>query len=157
MAVYQNGNGYSQSSDRLPQLLRDVKVYLTDAIIADVHQDTNEVIFNLDRIFELLTEADQLGEMNLDDQDEFTRFENTLVDIYTSRLTTLKASDVSITAEKLRHDVTTLVEPIEVEIGNTKYTVLDDRDGHIPILQIKKLNNLFNISKPKVENSLIFI
>lgn len=147
--VYQNGNGYSQSSDRLPQLMRDVKVYLTDAIVADVHQDTNEVIFNLDRIFELLAEADQLGEMNLDDQDEFTRFENTLVDVYTSRLTTLKATDVSITAEKLRHDVTTLVEPIEVEIGNTKYTVLDDRDGHIPILTNKKVEQFIKYFQTK--------
>ena len=136
---YLNGNGFSQSGDRLPQLLRDVKVYLSEAMIADVYQDTNEVIFNLDRIFDLITEADQLGEMNIDDKDEFDRFENTLVDIYTSRLTTLKASDVSITAEKLRHDVTTLVEPIEVEIGNTKYTVLDDRDGHIPIVTNKKV------------------
>lgn len=136
---YLNGNGFSQSGDRLPQLLRDVKVYLTDAVIADVYQDTNEVIFNLDRIFDLLTEADQLGDMNIDDKNEFDRFEKTLVDIYTSRLMTLKASDVSITAEKLRHDVTQLVEPIEVEIGNSKYTVLDDRDGHIPIVTNRKV------------------
>lgn len=136
---YLDGNGFSQSGDRLPQLLRDVKVYLTDAVIADVYQDTNEVIFNLDRIFDLLTEADQLGDMNIDDKNEFDRFEKTLVDIYTSRLMTLKASDVSITAEKLRHDVTQLVEPIEVEIGNSKYTVLDDRDGHIPIVTNKKV------------------
>ena len=107
--TYLNGNGFSQSGDRLPQLLRDVKVYLSDAMIADVYQDTNEVLFNLDRIFDLLTEADQLGEMNIDDKDEFDRFEKTLVDIYTSRLTTLKASDVSIPAEKIRHDFTTLV------------------------------------------------
>lgn len=147
--VYLNGNGFAQSSDRLPQLLRDVKVYLTDAVIADVHQDTNEVIFNLDRIFELLTEADQLGEMNVDDEYEFTRFENTLVDIYTNRLTTLKATDVSITAEKLRHDVTNLIEPIEVEIGNSKYTVLDDRDGHIPILTNKKVEQFIQFFQTK--------
>jgi len=146
---YLNGNGFSQSGDRLPQLLRDVKVYLSEAMIADVYQDTNEVIFNLDRIFDLITEADQLGEMNIDDKDEFDRFENTLVDIYTSRLTTLKASDVSITAEKLRHDVTTLVEPIEVEIGNTKYTVLDDRDGHIPIVTNKKVEQFIKYFQTK--------
>ena len=141
---YTNGNGFSQSDNRLPQLLRDVKVYLSDAIIADVYQDTNEVIFNLDHIFDLLMEADQLGEMNEDDKGEFDRFENTLVDIYTSRLNTLKASDVSITAEKLRHDVTQLVEPIEVEIGNSKYTVLDDRDGHIPIVTNKKVEQFIS-------------
>lgn len=146
---YLNGNGFSQSGDRLPQLLRDVKVYLTDAMIADVYQDTIEVIFNLDRIFDLLMEADQLGEMNIDDKDEFDRFEETLVDIYTSRLTTLKASDVSITAEKLRHDVIQLVEPIEVEIGNTKYTVLDDRDGHIPIVTNKKVEQFIRYFQTK--------
>jgi membrane-bound lytic murein transglycosylase D len=147
--TYLNGNGFSQSGDRLPQLLRDVKVYLSDAMIADVYHDTNEVIFNLDRIFDLITEADQLGEMNIDDKDEFDRFEKTLVDIYTSRLTTLKASDVSITAEKLRYDVTILVEPIEVEIGNTKYTVLDDRDGHIPIVTNKKVEQFIHFFQTK--------
>lgn len=146
---YLNGNGFSQSRDRLPQLLRDVKMYLADAMIADVYQDTNEVIFSLDRIFDLLMEADQLGEMNLDDKEEFDRFEKTLVDIYTSRLTTLKASDVSITAEKLRHDVTQLVEPIEVEIGNTKYTVIDDRDGHIPIVTNKKVEQFIHFFQTK--------
>ncbi len=147
--TYLNGNGFSQSGDRLPQLLRDVKIYLSEAMIADVYQDTNEVLFNLDRIFDLLMEADQLGEMNIDDKDEFDRFEKTLVDIYTSRLTTLKASDVSITAEKLRHDVTTLVEPIEVEIGNTKYTILDDRDGHIPIVTNKKVEQFIKYFQTK--------
>jgi len=146
---YLNGNGFTQSGDRLPQLLRDVKVYLSETMIADVYQDTNEVIFNLDRIFDLLTEADQLGEMNIDDKNEFDRFENTLVDIYTSRLTTLKVSDISITAEKLRHDVTILLEPIEVEIGNTKYTVLDDRDGHIPIVTNKKVEQFIKYFQTK--------
>ncbi len=146
---YLNGNGFYQSGDRLPQLLRDVKVYLSEAMIADVYQDTNEVIFNIDRIFDLLMEADQLGEINIDDKDEFDRFEKTLVDIYTSRLTTLKATDVSITAEKLRHDVTILVEPIEVEIGNTKYTVLDDRDGHIPIVSNKKVEQFIQYFQTK--------
>lgn len=148
-AVYLNGNGFSQSSDRLPQLLRDVKVYLSDAIIADVHLDTNEVVYNLDRIFELLTEADQLGEMNADDEAEFTRFENTLVDIYSNRLTTLKASDIAITAERLRREVTNLIEPIEVELGNSKYTVLDDRDGHIPIVTNKKVEQFIQFFQTK--------
>ncbi|HIA31325.1 MAG TPA: hypothetical protein EYN82_07050, partial [Candidatus Marinimicrobia bacterium] len=62
---YPNGNGnkFLETGNRLPQLLRDIKVYLSDAVIADVHNDTLEVIYNLDRIFNLLTEADQLGEM----------------------------------------------------------------------------------------------
>ena len=39
-----NGNGFLETENRLPQLLRDVKVLLTDALIADVWEDTLEVI-----------------------------------------------------------------------------------------------------------------
>ena len=60
----QNGSGFTETSNRLPLLLKDVKVLLTDAIIADSQGDTLEVIYNLDRIYELLSEADQLGEKN---------------------------------------------------------------------------------------------
>ncbi len=63
--IYTNGNG---SVNRLPQLLQDVKVLLTEAMIADVHKDTLEVIYYLDRIYDLLGEADQLGEKTADDQ-----------------------------------------------------------------------------------------
>lgn len=129
-----NGNGLGESNNRLPLLLRDVKVYLADAIVADVHHDTLEVIYNLDRIFELLTEADQFGEMTEDDLEEFARFETTLIHVYTNRLHSLEKTEVPFTAEQLRREVTEFMEPMEVEMGNSKFTVVDDRDGHIPLV-----------------------
>ena len=72
----QNGSGFTETSNRLPLLLKDVKVLLTDAIIADSQGDTLEVIYNLDRIYELLSEADQLGEKTVEDEEEFERFES---------------------------------------------------------------------------------
>ncbi len=147
--AYVNGNGFDESGNRLPQLLRDVKVYLSDAIIADVHQDTLEVIYNLDRIFELLAEADQLGEMTLEDQEEFDRFETSLIDVYTHRLTTLKTTDVPFTAEQLRREVTEYIEPLEVEMGNSKFTVIDDRDGHIPLVRNEKVDQFIKFFQTK--------
>jgi len=129
-----NGFGHGESTNRLPQLLRDVKVYLSDAIVADVHHDTLEVIYNLDRIFELLTEADQFGEMTEEDLEEFARFETTLIHVYTHQLHTLEKTDVPFTAEQLRREVTEFMEPVQVEMGNSKFTVVDDRDGHIPLV-----------------------
>lgn len=129
-----DGNGIGESENRLPLLLRDVKVQLADAIIADVHGDTLEVIYNLDRIFDLLTEADQFGEMTEDDRQEFSRFEATLSEVYTHRLNTLERTEVAFTAEQLRHTVTQVTEPLEVEMGQTKFTVIDDRAGHIPLV-----------------------
>ena len=66
-----NSSGFVETTNRLPQLLKDVKILLTDAIIADVQGDTLEVIYNLDRIYELLSEADQLGEKTAEDKEEF--------------------------------------------------------------------------------------
>ena len=148
---YPNGNGnkFVETGNRLPQLLRDVKVYLSDAVIADVHKDTLEVIYNLDRIFNLLTEADQLGEMTAEDQEEFNRYEVSLIDVYTHRLTTLQASDIAITAEQLRSEISEITEPLEVEMGLSKFTIIDDRDGHIPLIRNKKVDQFIKFFQTK--------
>jgi len=139
-----NGNGFLETENRLPQLLRDVKVLLTDALIADVWEDTLEVIYTLDRIFDLLTEADQLGEMNEADREEFKRFEDSMVKIYGHRFLSLSKADVTHTAEQFRKDVTEFTEPLEVEMGETQFVVLDDRDGHIPLVKNKKVDQFIN-------------
>ena len=67
-------------------------------IIADFHRDTLEVIYTLSRIYDLLMEADQIGEKNLEDQEEFERFERSFMDIYNQKLSTVRTSDAPITA-----------------------------------------------------------
>ena len=52
---YENGNGFENNQNRLPQLLRDIKILLSDALIADVMDDTLEAVYTLNRIFDLLT------------------------------------------------------------------------------------------------------
>jgi len=49
--LYQNGNQLDLNKNRLPELLEDVKVLLSDAFISDVMSDTLEVIYSLNRIF----------------------------------------------------------------------------------------------------------
>ena len=69
------------SRNRFPEILHDVKVLLSEVLIADHHLDTLEVIYNLSRIYDLLMEADQIGDMNQEDQEEFERFEKSFLDI----------------------------------------------------------------------------
>ena len=144
--IYTNGNG---SVNRLPQLLQDVKVLLTEAMIADVHKDTLEVIYYLDRIYDLLGEADQLGEKTAEDQEEFDRFIASLNDIYTQRLTTLDLTDAPITAAFARQMIEDISIPVEMEMGNTKFTVVDDRDGHIPLVRTTTVDQFINYFKIK--------
>ena len=133
-------NSVDESRNRFPQIIQDVKVLLADVIIADNHRDTLEVIFNLSRIYDLLMEADQIGDMNQEDQDEFERFEKSFLDIYTHKLETIQSSDAPVTAERFRREITEVIEPLEIEMGETKFTVVDDRDGHIPLVRNKQVD-----------------
>ena len=137
------------SRNRFPEILHDVKLLLSDVIIADFHNDTLEVIFTLSRIYDLLMEADQIGEKNLEDQEEFERFERSFVNIYNHNLTTISSGDAPVTAERVRLDVTETIEPIEIEMGDTKYTVVDDRDGHIPLVRNKQVDQFINYFQNK--------
>ncbi|MFQ6611966.1 MAG: LysM peptidoglycan-binding domain-containing protein [Fidelibacterota bacterium] len=139
----------SDTQNRLPHLLADVKMLLSDALIADVHGDTLEVIYTLDRIFDLLTEADQLGDMNEDDQEEFDRFESSLIELYVHRFKTLEKIDADVTAELMRREITDIVEPLEVEMGASQFTVVDDRDGHIPLVRNKRVDQFIEFFKTK--------
>ena len=128
------------SRNRFPEILHDVKVLLSEALIADHHLDTLEVIYNLSRIYDLLMEADQIGDMNQEDQEEFERFEKSFLDIYTHKLGTIRSSDAPVTAERFRRDITEALDPLEIEMGKTKYVVVDDRDGHIPLVRNKQVD-----------------
>ena len=132
-----NNLGFVETTNRLPQLLKDVKILLTDAIIADAQGDTLEVIYNLDRIYELLSEADQLGEKTAEDKEEFNRFESALLDVVTQRLFTLEISGAPVAGAEARESLNGFMEPMEVEMGASKFIVVDDRDGHIPLVRNK--------------------
>ena len=145
----QNGTEYAETSNRLPLLLKDVKVLLTDAIIADSQGDTLEVIYNLDRIYELLSEAEQLGEKTAEDEEEFERFESALLNVVTQRLFTLEINTGSIAAVDSRQSVEELMEPLEVEMGASKFIVVDDRDGHIPLVRNKSVDQFISYFQNK--------
>ena len=138
------------SRNRFPEILHDVKILLSEVLIADHHLDTLEVIYNLSRIYDLLMEADQIGDMNQEDQEEFERFEKSFLDIYTHKLVTIKSSDAPVTAERFRRDITEALEPLAIEMGDTKFIVVDDRDGHIPLVRNKQVDQFITyFTKPK--------
>ena len=144
-----NDSGFVETTNRLPQLLKDVKILLTDGIIADAQGDTLEVIYNLDRIYELLSEADQLGEKTAEDKEEFDRFENALLNVVTQRLFTLEITGAPVAAAEARESLNGLMEPMEVEMGASKFIVVDDRDGHIPLVRNKAVDQFISYFQTK--------
>ena len=40
--------------------------------------------------------------------------------------------------------MTESLEPVEIEMGDTKFIVVDDRDGHIPLVRNKKVDQFIS-------------
>ena len=71
-------------------------------------------------------------EKTAEDEEEFERFESALLNVVTQRLFTLEINTGAIVAGGSRQSVEELMVPMEVEMGASKFIVVDDRDGHIP-------------------------
>ena len=135
-----------ETRNRFPEILRDAKLLMSEAIISDFNKDTLEVAFLLSKVFELLMEADQIGEMNLEDKEEFGRFNRTFTDMYTHKLSTVQNISAPIMAEKVWTDIT---EAIEIEMGDTKLTIVEDRDGHLPLVRNKQVDQFIKYFETK--------
>ena len=124
------GNG-----NRISSILDEAKQFLSDAVIADVNEDTVEVVYNIKRIFDLLSDVEQLGVREELDKIEFEKFQSDFIQIYTTRLNTIGSSTQFLTADLIRRDIASITNENEsVEMGTTKFTIIDDREGHIPLV-----------------------
>ena len=135
-----------ETRNRFPEILRDAKLLMSEVLISDFNKDTLEVAFIMSKIFELLMEADQIGDMNLEDKEEFDRFNRTFTDLYTHNLLTVQSINAPVMAEKMWADIT---EAIEIEMGETKFIVVEDRDGHIPLVRTKQVDQYIKYFQTK--------
>lgn len=137
-------NSVDETQNRFPAILQDIKLILTEVQIADFHHDSLEAAYNLSRIYELLMEADQLGDMSIEDKEEFTRFDKTFTDIISNKLITVTLSDAPFSADRVRSELTSKIDPLEIEMGDSKFIVVDDRDGHIPLVRNKQVDQFID-------------
>ena len=123
------------TSNRITSVLDEAKQFLSDAIIADVNSDTVEVVYNIKKVFDLLSDVEQIGVREELDKIEFEKFQDDFVKIYTSRLNTIDSSMQFLSADLIRRDIAKITSENEsIEMGMTKFTIIDDREGHIPLV-----------------------
>ncbi len=123
------------TSNRITSILDEAKQFLSDAIIADVNKDTVEVVYNIKKVFDLLSDVEQIGVREELDKIEFEKFQTDFIKIYTTKLNTIDSSSQFLTADLIRRDIAQITSENEfVEMGTTKFTVIDDREGHIPLV-----------------------
>ena len=130
-----NDISFLGTSNRITSILDEAKQFLSDAIIADVNSDTVEVVYNIKKVFDLMSDVEQIGVREELDKIEFEKFQDDFVKIYTTRLSTIDSSTQILTADLIRRDIAEITSENEsIEMGLTKFTIIDDREGHIPFL-----------------------
>ena len=97
----------------------------------------------------LLNQAEQLGEMLADDQEEFGRFETTLLYSYENYFTTITPGETPIATASLREELAEYLEPLEFEINGNKFQVIDDREGHIPLVMNSRVEQAVKFFQTK--------
>jgi membrane-bound lytic murein transglycosylase D len=123
------------TSNRITSILDEAKQFLSDAIIADVNSDTVEVVYNIKKVFDLLSDVEQIGVREELDKIEFEKFQDDFIKIYTLRLNTIDSSMQFLSADLIRRDIAKITSENEsIEMGLTKFTIIDDREGHIPLV-----------------------
>ena len=134
-------------------ILSDVKGLFAEALISDQHNDTLEVIYLIDKIVVLLNQAEQLGEMSGEDQEEFSRFETTLLYSYENYFSTITQGETPIAIASLREELAEYLEPLEFEINGSKFQVIDDREGHIPLVMNSRVEQAVKFFQTKGRRS----
>ena len=130
-----NDISFLGTSNRITSILDEAKQFLSDAIIADVNSDTVEVVYNIKKVFDLMSDVEQIGVREELDKIEFEKFQDDFVKIYTTRLSTIDSSTQILTADLIRRDIAEITSENEsIEMGLTKFTIIDDREGHIPLV-----------------------
>ena len=130
-----NDISFLGTSNRITSILDEAKQFLSDAIIADVNSDTVEVVYNIKKVFDLMSDVEQIGVREELDKIEFEKFQDDFIKIYTLRLNTIDSSMQFLSADLIRRDIAKITTENEsIEMGLTKFTIIDDREGHIPLV-----------------------
>ena len=86
------------------------------------------IIYSRKKVFDLLSDVEQIGVREELDKIEFEKFQDDFVKIYTSRLNTIDSSMQFLSADLIRRDIAQITAENEsIEMGMTKFTIIDDR------------------------------
>ena len=152
-----NDISFLGTSNRITSILDEAKQFLSDAIIADVNSDTVEVVYNIKKVFDLMSDVEQIGVREELDKIEFEKFQDDFVKIYTTRLSTIDSSTQILTADLIRRDIAAITsENQSIEMGLTKFTIIDDREGHVPLVTNSQVESYIRYFQGKGRKDLTY-
>jgi len=130
-------------SDRFDDLFNEAKIHFTNALIADHYGDSLEVQFQLRLCFESLSDIEVFNNLDAIQYDELQRFTARLISDFKELSPEADMLSEQFSVSDLRQDMEFLAEGYFDGIDSTTQ-VIEDRDGHIPIIINKRVERIIN-------------
>jgi membrane-bound lytic murein transglycosylase D len=125
-------------ADRFEVLFNEAKIHFANALIAEHFADTFEVQLQLKLTFEALSDIEVFNNLDPIQYEEMTHFTERLVHDFQDFAPEAVSLHDQFSVSDLRESMEYLAEDMDIE----NFKVIDDRDGHIPIISNSRVESL---------------
>ncbi|MFA6617669.1 MAG: LysM peptidoglycan-binding domain-containing protein [Candidatus Neomarinimicrobiota bacterium] len=135
--------------------MTQAKVHYVDALIADQEDDESELEFQLTIVFDLLSKIESYNNMDEIQYDAFKEFTSQIQDKFEDYSPAVAELHEQFTLSDLKEAMSTITDDhFNGEENKRDYIVLEDRDGHVPIIINSRVESAMKLFKEKRRGDL---
>jgi membrane-bound lytic murein transglycosylase D len=116
------------------QHLTQAKVHYVDALIAQEDNDSLEVEFQLSIVFDILARIESYNRMDEIQYEQFRIFTDHIIHRFEEYAPQIRELHEQFTISDLQQAMSSLTDDYFAGYDDKDYVVLEDRDGHVPIV-----------------------
>lgn len=144
-----------QVQSRFDKYMTQAKVHYVDALIAEKDEDSLEVEFQLSIIFDLLANIESYNNMDEIQYDVFKEFTSQIQDNFEQYSPAISELHEQFSLTDLKEAMSALTDDyFNGEENKRDYIVLEDRDGHVPIIINSRVETSIKMFKGKRHGDL---
>ncbi|MCF7833537.1 MAG: LysM peptidoglycan-binding domain-containing protein [Candidatus Marinimicrobia bacterium] len=125
------------------------KVHYVDALLAQKDNDSLEVEFQLSIIFDILAKIESYNNMDEIQYEQFVEFTEQIVSEFEEYAPQMSELHEQFSLSDLQEAMKSLTDEHFAHDGSKDYEVLEDRDGHVPIMINSRVETSINLFKSK--------
>ncbi|MEA2077267.1 MAG: LysM peptidoglycan-binding domain-containing protein [Candidatus Marinimicrobia bacterium] len=133
------------------QYLTQAKVHYVDALLAQDDEDSLEVEFQLSIIFDILAKVESYNGMDEIQYEQFKVFTDRIIREFDEYAPQMRELHEQFSLSDLKDAMGVLTDDYFAGDGNKDYVVLEDRDGHVPIMinsRVETSIKMFQTKRP---------
>lgn len=135
--------------------MTQAKVHYVDALIAEQEDDSLELEFQLNIVFDLLSKIESYNNMDEIQYDIFKEFTSQIQDKFEEYSPAVAELHEQFTLSDLREAMGTITDDhFNGEENKRDYIILEDRDGHVPIIINSRVETSIKMFKGKRRGDL---